>query len=39
MPQDKKWEQGVRVFVENVQHTDTEMADQWKGALKNAGYK
>lgn len=38
MKQDKKWEQGVKVLIDNVQKADPEMADQWKGALKGAGY-
>jgi hypothetical protein len=39
MPQDKKWEAGVRVLIDNIRDSDPEMAKKWQGAMVAAGFK
>lgn len=39
MPQNRTWDAGVRVLVENLKDSDPELAKQWKDALNARGKK
>jgi hypothetical protein len=39
MPHDKAWAAGVGVLIDNIKESDPEVAEEWRQALKGAGFK
>ena len=39
LPQDKNWEAGVKVLIQNISDSDPQMAKKWQDALVTAGFK